>query len=88
MSGSYRGGGRGCERGGWGGRSLVRRDLIVGVLKILFKEPDLILHCGDQAFHFGICLLLEDFFDPPSRGNHFTSAARGHSRASKNASIA
>ena len=67
MSGSYRGGGRGCECGGWGGGG---RDLIVGVLKVLFKDPDLILNCGDQTFHFEICLLLEDFFDPPSSGNH------------------
>ena len=41
MSGSYRGGGRG---GGWGGGG---GDLIMGVLEVLFKEPDLILHCGD-----------------------------------------
>ena len=67
MSCSYRGSGRGCECGDWGGGG---KDMIMGVIKVLFKEPDLILHCGDQAFHFGICLFLEDFFDPPSRGNH------------------
>ena len=67
MSGSYRGGGRGGECGSWGGGG---RDLIMGVLEVLFKEPDLILHRSDQTFHFGIRLLLEDFFNSSSRGNH------------------
>ena len=53
----------------------MRRDLIVGFLKVLLKEPDLILHCGDQPFHFGICLFLEDFFYPPCRGNHVFQCA-------------
>ena len=47
-----------------------QRCLIMGVLEVLFKEPDLILHRSDQTFHFGICLNLEDFFNSSSHGNH------------------
>ena len=44
MTGSYRGGGRGGECGGWGAGG---RDLIMGILEVLFEEPDLILHRSD-----------------------------------------
>ena len=39
-------------------------DLLVGFLKIFLKDPDLVLHCADQALHLGVGLLLEDFLDP------------------------
>ena len=37
---------------------MIRGDLVVGLLKVLFKEPNLILHSGDQALHLGICSFL------------------------------
>ena len=67
MSGSYCGGGQGGECGGCGGGG---RDLSMSVLEVLFKEPDLVLHRSDQPFHFGVSLLLKDFFNLSSRGNH------------------
>ena len=58
VNGSYSGGGWGCECGNWDGRSLVCGNFVVGLLKVLLKDPDLVLHSRDQAFHFGIRLLL------------------------------
>ena len=39
-------------------------DLLIGFLKIFLNNPDLVLHCADQALHLGVGLLLEDFLDP------------------------
>ena len=39
-------------------------DLFVGLLEILFKDLDLVLHCANQAVHLGVGLLLQDFLDP------------------------
>ena len=33
----------------------------MGLLKVLLKEPNLILHRGDQTFHLGIRLLTRIF---------------------------
>ena len=98
VSGSYSGGGWGCECTNWGGRSLVCGNLVVCLLKVLLKDPDLVLHSRDQAFHFEIRLLLEDLFYPSSCGNHVlpvcrhpnfcTSVASGCSNAPRNVSIA
>ena len=53
--------GQGVGRGCCG---LMGSDLFVGPLEILFKDPDLVLHCANQALHLGVGLLLEDFLDP------------------------
>ena len=39
-------------------------DLFVGLLDILFKDPDLVLHCVNQALHLSVNLILQDFLDP------------------------
>ena len=53
----------------------MSKDLVVGLLKVLLKEPNLILHRGDQTFHLGSCLLLQDFLYSPSRGDHIFQCA-------------
>ena len=45
-------------------------DLFVGFV-ILFKDPDLILHCANQALHLGVGLLLKDFLDPSGSCDDF-----------------
>ena len=51
------------------------RDMVVGLLKVLLKEPNLILHRGDQTFHLGIRLFLQDLLYSPSRGDHIFQCA-------------
>ena len=70
MSGGHSDGGCGCKSGSWDGSGLMCRDLIVGLLKVRLEEPNLILHCGNQTFHLGICLFLQDFLYSSSRGDH------------------
>ena len=53
----------------------MRRDLVVGLLKVLLKEPNLILHRGDQTFHPEIRLFLQDLLYSPSRGDHIFQRA-------------
>ena len=65
--------GRGGESGhvccGWGS-GFVGSDLLICLPQILFQDPDLVLHGVDQS-HFGICLLLQDFFDLSSGCDDF-----------------
>ena len=70
MSGGHSDGRCGCLGGSWGGSGLMRRDLVVALLKVLLKEPNLILHSGDQTFHLGIRLFLQDLLYSPSCGGH------------------
>ena len=46
LSGRDGGGWDGRQSGGWGGLGCVSGNLIMGILKVLFKEPDLVLHSG------------------------------------------
>ena len=46
-------------------------NLLVGLFKVFLEDPDLILHRVDKALHFGVRLLLKDFFDPPGGCNDF-----------------
>ena len=46
-------------------------DLFVGLFEILFEDLDLVLHCVDQALHFSVSLLLQDFLDPSGGGDNF-----------------
>ena len=55
--------GHGSHRRGHGS---VSSYLLVGFLQILFEMPDLILHCTDQALHFGVGLFLKDLLNPMS----------------------
>ena len=52
-------------------RGFVSSDLLVGLFKVFLEDPDLVLHRVDQALHFGVHLLLEDFFDPPGGRDDF-----------------
>ena len=61
-----RGGQSGDGRCGWGS-GFVGSDLLICLLQILFQDLDLVLHGVDQSFHFGVCLLLQDFSNS-SRG--------------------
>ena len=53
----------------------MSRDLVVGLLKVLLKEPNLILHRGDKTFHLGIRLFLQELLYSPSRGDHIFQRA-------------
>ena len=52
-------------------RGFVSSNLLVGLFKVFLEDPDLVLHGVDQALHFGVCLLLEDFFDPSGGWDDF-----------------
>ena len=50
--------GNSCQGVGRGCCGFMGGDLFVGLFEILFEDPDLVLHCVDQALHFSVSLLL------------------------------
>ena len=63
--------GNSCQGVGRGCCGFMGSDLFVGLLENLFEDPDLVLHCVNQALHSSVSLLLQDFLDPSGGGDDF-----------------